>query len=311
MKTLEDVTIYSENVYSPQFGNNIIFWSNKMLEMFPWRPSFVMDMYYKSSQYIELSKNFLNINSIEKIDDLYMIYEFDESVYGHGLVNFCRKIEKFPKNTPIVVTNFSNYILELYDYLRSNEYNIVNFESVNELLVNKKLHIKRFHFDESPSLVSIGDPYDYFNIRNMIKKPGIVFLRKDAVTGINRKLLNSNDLKDLFLKYGFVVIEKFSSLSLYEKKIYMNNFDNIFIEGGCGLANIFLINDFKNTNVFNMQPPSYDSSYVYYSVLNAKVTNLNFGTLAIDSPLYGNKHDVCNEPWRIDLDKMEDILKKI
>ena len=60
-----------------------------------------------------------------------------------------------------------------------------------------------------------------------------------------------------------------------------------------------------------MQAPSYDSSYVYSNIPNLKVTSLELGELCKDSPLYGNTIDSCNEPWKINLEKLEIVLKTL
>jgi len=157
----------------------------------------------------------------------------------------------------------------------------------------------------------MGNTYDFSNIRKLIHKNNIVFMRKDALTGINRQLINSEDVRKLFIKYNFIVKECFSDLSMYEKNIYLNNFKNIFIESGAGLVNLFLIENPIDINIYNLQAPSYDSSYVYSNIPNLKVTSLELGELCKESPLYGNVVDSCNEPWKINLEKLENVLKTL
>lgn len=199
----------------------------------------------------------------------------------------------------------------MYNYVSLDGYKIYSLDECKSKFLGKKIFIKKLYVEDENSLVCTGGLFDFSYIRNLVKKPGVLFLRKDALTGINRKLLNSDDVKNLFLKYGYVVIDSFSSLSYHEKKMYLNNFDNIFIEAGCGLINLFLVDLPQICNIYNLQSPSYDSSYVYSNIPDINVINLSFGSVAYDSPLYGNKYDACNEPWRIDLDKMENQLKKI
>jgi hypothetical protein len=313
MKCINNVKFYAECVNHANLDVTIVFWSDYIHDLFPWREKWwINDYFERSTLHKSLESKFNNwISDVNHIEELYMIYENDEQVYGHGVMNFCRRIESFPKNVPILVTNFSLYMLELYDYFRKDGYNILDMKSVIDIICNKKIIVKNMYFDEHPCIVSMGGMYDFSNIRKLIHKDNIVFMRKDASTGYNRKLINSEDVRELFIKYNFVVIEKFSDLSFYEKKIYLNNFKNIFIEAGCGLINLFLIENPNNVNIYNLQAPSYDSSYVYSNISNLNVTSLEFGELCKDSPLYGNKIDPCNEPWKMNLEKLESILKNL
>lgn len=309
MITVENINLYFENLQS-HHGNTVIYWSDRMIEMFPYRTETFINGLINDSLYLELCKKFHNNNIDCEIEKLYIISEFHEATFAHGLNNFCRKIEKYPKNVPIIVTNFSNYMLEMYDYLRKEGYNILNFETISLLILNKKLNIKKLYIDESNSLYTQCKKHDFSYIRDVIKKTGVVFLKKDAELGKNRQLLNVKDVELLFIKYGFVIVDKFSDLSFYEKKMYMNNFKNIFIEAGSGLINSFLINNPNGVNIFNMQSPSYDASYIYSEIENVNIINLEFGQLATDSELYKKEHP-DNEPWRMDLIKLEEKLKKL
>lgn len=316
MNRLYNISLYSElesSEFNSSFDFTILFWSNYIREMFPWREQWWIDNFFlNSSSHKDLKKKFDNWEfDVNEIEELYMIYEFDERVYSHGLMNFCRKIESFPKNVPILVTNFSKHMLDVYDYFRKDGYNILEMKSVIDIMCNKKIIIKNMYFDECPCIVSMGGIYDFSNIRKLIHKDNILFMRKDANTGISRKLINSNDVRELFLKYNFIIKESFSDLSMYEKKLYLNNFKNIFIEAGAGLVNLFLIDNPNGINIYNLQAPSYDSSYVYSNIPNLKVTSLELGELCKDSPLYGNTIDSCNEPWKINLEKLEIVLKTL
>jgi len=281
--------------------------------MFPWREQWWIENYFlNSSLHKDLKKKFDNWEcDVNEIEELYIIYELDERVYSHGLMNFCRKIKSFPKNTPILVTNFSKHMLEIYDYFRKDGYNILDMKSVIDIMCNKKIIIKNMYFDECDCIVSRGGIYNFSNIRKLIHKDNILFMRKDALTSISRKLINSNDVMELFLKYNFIVKESFSDLSMYEKKIYLNNFKNVFIESGAGLVNLFLIENPNDINIYNLQAPTYDSSYVYSNIPNLKVTRLELGELCKESPLYGNTMDSFNEPWKINLEKLETVLKTL
>lgn len=309
MIILENITLYFEILKSWN-GNVILYWSDKMIDLYPWRTETGIKEIISGPLYVELSKKFNNINNIEEIDELYILTEFHEAAFAHGLNNFCRKIEKFPKNVPIVVTNFSNYILEMYDYLRKHGYNILDFETASSMLVNKKVNVKKIYLDESNTLYTGCKKHNFSYVRDVIKKPGVVFLRKDAHGGINRQLLNVKEVESLFIKYGFIIVDKFSDLTFYEKKIYMNSFKNIFIEAGSGLINVFLIDNPDQVNVFNIQSPSYDASYIYSAIENVNITKLEFGQIATDSELYKKEHS-DNEPWRIDLVKLEEKLKQL
>lgn len=314
MKCINNVELYFKS-YSDCNCDVIAFWGPELNKLFPWRDKTWIENIFLSNNnfYKTLENEYKNYNKkIPIIDNICLIYEFDEDVYGHGLTNFIQCIEDIPKHTTIVVTNFCNYITELYEYYKKQGYNILNKKETKELLCNKRIIFKNFVFNEKLTIQASNKlKFDYSKCREYINKKNIVFLRGDAAAGCDRYITNKSDLISLFKKYNFLIKNSFADLSLYEKKIYMNNFKNIFIESGSGLTNLFLIDNPKNHNVYNLQAPTYNSYYIYDDMKDLNVIELNFGSLKNSAQTADMSPDNNNRPWEINLSKLEDVLKNL
>ena len=105
-----------------------------------------------------------------------------------------------------------------------------------------------------------------------------------------------------------------SNMTLYEKKIYFNSFINIFLESGGGNCNAFLIDKNSDVTVYTLEASSMSNEF-YFNNLPVNVKFLNIGYIDTTSPLYNVYFKACgdplNEPWKIDLEKLEEILKKL
>ena len=296
---------------------HVIFYSPRLNELFPHWPKERANIHNDWQRtYI---KNVYDTSKTSLIyDELYILHEFDESVYGHGIFNLIKRLPFYPKDKKILCTNFSDYIIELYEYLIKDGYNFYSFGECKNLIVNKKILIKKLYFYEERT---VEMPFwwkfenkNYSSIQKLIKKENIVFFREDAEFGQYRKLTNLSEVKEIFLKYGFIIKTGFNNLSLYEKKLYMNGFKNIFIETGGGTANSFLVDSNSNITIYNLVSPTWNAVY-FLDATDVKYKTVDIGYVDIYSPSYNVYFKQCgdpsNEPWKIDLNKLEDLLKTL
>ena len=94
----------------------------------------------------------------------------------------------------------------------------------------------------------------------------------------------------------------------------MNGFKNIFIETGGGTANSFLVDSNSNITIYNLVSPTWNAVY-FLDATDVKYKTIDIGYVDTDSPSYNVYFKQCgdpsNEPWKIDLNKLEDLLKTL
>jgi|TARA_B100002003_G_scaffold220105_1_gene222250 hypothetical protein len=246
---------------------------------------------------------------IETLDELYLLTEANEQNFQCGFASVLSRILKY-KNKKVLVTNLTEYSIEILESLNIDYY---TKKECDRLFVDRIFLIKNLWFEEN-ILSSVAPGMDFFTIdedalfiQKKIKKKNVVFFRQDPITGIDRVMVNYSEVRELFKKYGFVIRDKFADLTIYEKKIYLNSFENIFIEGGAGNFNLFLLNPNKKAKIFLLDPPHYDSSFLFDFFSYLDYVRLDVGELveSKDTPA-----DPMNLKWKIDLPKLEIILKE-
>jgi len=294
------------------------FYGDRHSELFPYKDE-TQESYrllYYGQEYKNINESNFKTRQIDIIiDELYMLHEMSEEIYAHGVCNFTQKIHLFPKNKKILCTNFSQHMYEMYDYIIKDGYSLYSFDEFVDVFLNKKVLIKKLYFEEKcciPGARICKD--DFTHLHNIIKKDNLVIFRGDAIHGVYRKLTNVEDVKKLFEKYNFVIKNGMANLTFYEKKLYFNNFKNIFLESGGGNCNAFLVEKNKDVTIYTLESASMGNEF-YFNNLPVNVKFLDIGYLDKESPLYGVYYKGCgdplNEPWKIDLDKLENLLKTL
>jgi len=267
----------------------------------------------KLKLYEEKYNSYISDNKeVHVLDELYFLTEIDEQNFQctmfSNLSRLCSYVDR-----KVLVTNLSNLNIDL---IRGMNIDFYDKNECDQIFVDKVFLIKNLWFEGKNYFNPWGDHPDrkemvgteIETISNSVNKKNLVFFRQDADCGQGRCMDNYNDVKELFKKYDFVVKDDFSSLTFYEKKIYLNNFDNIFLEGGAGNINLFLIDPDKKTNIFLLNAPTYDSIEVLHPLRGLKsfdVKSLDIGILTTESDREYNR------PWKVDLIKLENILKEI
>ena len=298
----------------------ISFYSDRLKELFPYYqdPHFpYLINYYGTENGNHLVNEFNNRKYDDIIDEIYMLHEMSEEIFAHGICNFTGKIHLYTKNEKIFCTNLCPYIHELYNYMKKDGYKFYSFEEIPKIFLNKKILFKKLYFEEKtcvPGRFGNKTKDDFTHLQSLIKRENLVIFRGDAICGVHRKLTNIDDVKSLFKKYNFVIKDGMSNMTLYEKKIYFNSFINIFLESGGGNCNAFLIDKNSDVTVYTLEASSMSNEF-YFNNLPVNVKFLNIGYIDTTSPLYNVYFKACgdplNEPWKIDLEKLEEILKKL
>jgi len=277
----------------------------------PWREG-ILYIYDKGRpkryqlKYDEINKH----KKIEILDDLYLLTESNEQNFQGGFASVLSRILKY-KNKKVLVTNLTEYSIEILESLNIDYY---TKKECDRLFVDRTFLVKNLWFEEN-ILSSVTPGMDFFTIdedalfiQKKIKKKNVVFFRQDPITGIDRVMVNYSEVRELFKKYGFVIRDKFADLTFYEKKIYLNSFENIFIEGGAGNFNLFLLNPDKKAKIFLLDSPDYNTSFLFDFFTYLDYVRLEVGELVEGKDTAA---DPYNLKWKIDLQRLENILREI
>ena len=290
--------IYILDKYLIKKGNYIIYNNNNELKQI-------------KNQYINyIYTNYININNIitNKSNKclLFNLIDFSKYLFNFLLNSnkFCEKI-KFNRYIIIINTNNINYILDLLNKYKKDEY-IINFKKkkyINQLLNNytneKILIIKNYNFNDLK--LFNNNKFLFENFLYKINIDYIYNINKDNNINSNNELLfNCNNNNNKIKTYNEINIKKKTIIPLYKIIIFINpnnnlnnnkkheeynkyiqNFEeyNIFFNDQ-NIIKDYNINDILNINKFNtnynFNIEEFINQNIYLLLHNYEVPKINF-----------------------------------
>lgn len=252
----------------------------------------------------------------ETIEEIFLINDFDQNIFFASTLSLISRINDYPRGIKILNTSFKSYCIEIMNALEDYNFIFYTEEEIKTVFHNKSFLIKRLLFSLNNYQFSNRDENTTSKnsaielCSNAFFRTKVFIGRSDGQTGWERILINKIDVENLFKKYNFFIIDSFSKYSFYEKSIILNYFDTIIFEGGAGIINLFLIDKYKKLQkkIYSLDPPTYhpcsDSTCVA-----AKVECINIGEIDTSHELYNKSVDILNQPWKVNLQRLEELLK--
>jgi len=252
----------------------------------------------------------------ETIEEIFLINDFDQNIFFASMLSLISRINDYPRGIKILNTSFKSYCVEIMQALTDYNFFFYSENEIKTLFHNKSFLVKRLFY--SINNYQFSDRDKNTNSKNSAMElcsnaffRNKVFIgRSDGQTGWERILTNKIDVEKLFKKYNFFVIDSFSKYNFFEKSIILNYFDTIIFEGGAGIVNLFLINSYiKNRKkIYSLDPPTYHPCFDSTCVAS-KVECINLGEIDTCHELYNKSIDILNQPWKINLERLEELLK--
>ena len=251
----------------------------------------------------------------DQLDELYLINDFDQHIFFTSLVSLISRVDEYPRNKKILNTNFKSHTKEIMTELTNKEFIFYTEDEVKQKFHNKWIHIKNLYYsdnnyqfngcecDEKTKLINLE------LCSNAFYRNKVFISREDAQFGHERVLTNKNEVKSIFQKNGFLIIDSLSKYNFFEKSIILNYFDTIVFEGGAGVTNLFLLKN-KNKQIYSIDPPTYHPCEGSKSV-GITIKCLSIGYIDDTHELYNKSSDNLNQPWKIDLNRLNEFLTTI
>lgn len=316
MITLENIVLYFIKC-----GERYEIYSDRLEELFPWSPPWRNNATLKIKNDSKYTARFNNFKEDLCFDELYLLSDMGEGTFGIGVLNFISRILTYPKNKKILATNKLSYMDELYFYFKKEGYDFFSKDEIDGI-INKRIIVKKLYIGGENYYYNYSTRHhDFSEVNRNIHNDNLVIFRQDAADGRSRKLINYTDVYNLFKKYNFDIIPSLSVLSFNQRKVLMNSYKNIFVEGGCALASLFLIDNF-DISFYIFQSPSLDSKFDLVFDENLKINYLD------DVCYFDTENDLIKEykqkllsdpqnvnpeniPFLINIEKLDSVIKNL
>jgi hypothetical protein len=242
-------------------------------------------------------------------------FYFDQHIFFTSLLSLISRINEYPRNKKILNTNFKSHTKEIMSELTNNEFIFYTEDEVKQKFHNKWIHIKNLYYSDNNyqfNGLKCDEKTKFINLElcsNAFYRNKVFISRDDAQWGHERVLTNKNEVKSILQKNGFLIIDSLSKYNFFEKSIILNYFDTIVFEGGAGVANLFLLKN-KNKQIYSIDPPTYHPCEGSKSV-GITIKCLSIGYIDDNHELYNKSQDFCNQPWKIDLNRLNNFLTTI
>jgi hypothetical protein len=243
-----------------------------------------------------------------------VIFKAGKGNYGHFLVEMAPKLFAAAKMldlraVKILIPTLPNPIKDIFNYIIKYIENILGFsldlyEMKTPLIKCDRLlyigpitkHNKHKSTFIREFIIGLKDYYKGALISSSPKK---IYMCRDAPY---RNIVNDDDVKNLFIKYGFTVINP-EKLSFEEQISLFSNADFIAGPHGAGMTNICFMS--PNANVFMIDPGLHD--FFFWDL--ACLFDLNFSWFFND--LFPYSPEKASEDYHVNVELLEDRLKEV